>query len=149
MNLRDKLRAVGGSTGAGRERPAEAGSRDCGHLAVYRPMEEFSGAMEVRRDTVARISGLDLPFSYEVHFSNEELTGQTITMIGDEDGVAIPDQFISSNDVSCPEWIQYFKYQIFIRIPSVASALEINAKKASLNHIYITCIITIMTIRIC
>lgn len=78
MNLRDKLRAVGGSTGAGRERPAEAGSRDCGHLAVYRPMEEFSGAMEVRRDTVARMSGLDLPEPFDprrILYLDTETTG--------------------------------------------------------------------------
>lgn len=44
----------------------------------------------------------------------------------------IAEEFLSANDVSYPEWIQYFKYQIFIRIASLASALGINAKKASL-----------------
>ena len=40
------------------------------------------------------IEGIDLPQSYEVDFSNELRDGTSITMIGDENGVRIPEQFI-------------------------------------------------------
>ena len=77
MNLMEKLRAVGGSSGA--KRPERSGGEtDCRHLAVYRPMEEFSGAMEVRRDTVARMSGLDLPEPFDprrILYLDTETTG--------------------------------------------------------------------------
>ena len=46
MNLRDKLRAVGG-TGGNRQPAAEPAERDCRHFAVYRPAEEFPGAFLV------------------------------------------------------------------------------------------------------
>lgn len=71
----------------------------CNAKVYTRPVWQWSYGQ------ILKISGLDLPFSYEVHFSNEELTGQTITMIGDEDGVAIPDQFISSNDEVIYAWL--------------------------------------------
>ena len=56
MNLRDKLRAVGG-TGTNRpgDRP-EQETRDCRHFAVYRPPEEFPGALELTRDTLSLMS---------------------------------------------------------------------------------------------
>ena len=71
----------------------------CNAKVYTRPIWQWSYGQ------ILKISGLDLPFSYEVHFSNEELTGQTITMIGDENGVEIPDQFISSNDEVIYAWL--------------------------------------------
>ena len=55
MNLRDKLRAVGG-TGGTRQPAPETEDRDCRHFAVYRPSEEFPGALELSRDTLALMS---------------------------------------------------------------------------------------------
>ena len=43
-----------------------------------------------------KIEGLELPSTYEVDFSNEEHSGSSVTMIGNSDGVLIPNQFISS-----------------------------------------------------
>ena len=40
--------------------------------------------------------GLDLPTAYEVHFSNYDDVGTTITQIGNEDGVSIPDEFLQT-----------------------------------------------------
>ena len=55
MNLRDKLRAVGGTSGTRPDRPVrEAG--DCRHFTVFRPPEEFPGAWELTRETVAMMS---------------------------------------------------------------------------------------------
>ena len=42
------------------------------------------------------IEGLELPSTYEVDFSNSEHNGTSVTMIGNADGVLIPNQFISS-----------------------------------------------------
>lgn len=39
------------------------------------------------------LAGLDLPEIYEVHFANEG-EGETITVLGDKNGVAVPDQFL-------------------------------------------------------
>lgn len=43
-----------------------------------------------------QIEGLELPATYEVDFSNDEHSGTSVTMIGNADGVLIPNQFISS-----------------------------------------------------
>ena len=43
-----------------------------------------------------QIEGLELPSTYEVDFSNSEHNGTSVTMIGNADGVLIPNQFISS-----------------------------------------------------
>lgn len=43
-----------------------------------------------------QIEGADLPETYEVDFSNEEMGGTSVTMIGNADGVHIPNQFIKS-----------------------------------------------------
>ena len=59
MNLKDKLRAVGG-TGGHRPAPAEA-STDCRHFAVYRPAEEFPGAWELTAETLRRMSDREIP----------------------------------------------------------------------------------------
>ena len=42
------------------------------------------------------IGGLDLPEVYEVDFSNDEHAGTSVTMVGNADGVLIPNQFIKS-----------------------------------------------------
>ena len=59
MNLKDKLRAVGG-TGEHRTPPAEA-STDCRHFAVYRPAEEFPGAFDLTAETLRMMSDRDIP----------------------------------------------------------------------------------------
>ena len=43
---------------------------------------------------ILKIEGLPLPASYEVDFSNSRKGGDSVTMIGNEDGVLIPTQFI-------------------------------------------------------
>ena len=43
-----------------------------------------------------KIEGLELPSTYEVDFSSSEHNGTSVTMIGNSDGVLIPNQFISS-----------------------------------------------------
>lgn len=45
---------------------------------------------------ILKVEGLDLPEAYEVHFSNEELTGEAATAIGNADGVSIPDAYFQS-----------------------------------------------------
>ena len=65
MNLRDKLRAVGGAPKAERPAGAEEGKRDCRHAAVYRPPEEFPGASEVRRETLEKMSNTVLPADFD------------------------------------------------------------------------------------
>ena len=78
MNLRDKLRAVGGSSGGGGTGKTERGSRECRHLAVYRPLEEFPGALQVRRETVARMSAAALPEAFDprrILYLDTETTG--------------------------------------------------------------------------
>lgn len=44
---------------------------------------------------ILKIRGVELPANYEVHFSNRN-TGAAIIMIGDADGVEIPDQMFST-----------------------------------------------------
>ena len=43
-----------------------------------------------------KIEGADLPNAYEVDFSNNEINGSSITVIGNADGVEIPQQLIKS-----------------------------------------------------
>ena len=59
MNLRDKLRAVGGTGGT--PRPAGEASTDCRHFAVYRPTEEFPGAYDLSAETLRMMSDRELP----------------------------------------------------------------------------------------
>ena len=78
MNLRDKLRAVGGSRGKDRAEAREQGSRDCRHLAVFRPIEEFPGALDVRRETLTRMSTAELPEDFDprkILYLDTETTG--------------------------------------------------------------------------
>ena len=42
--------------------------------------------------------GLDLPTAYEVHFSNDMMSGTSKTAIGNADGVLIPDEFFLSGE---------------------------------------------------
>ena len=59
MNLRDKLRAVGGT--GGQPRPAGEMTTDCRHFAVYREASEFPGAYDLSADALRMMSSLDLP----------------------------------------------------------------------------------------
>lgn len=45
---------------------------------------------------ILKINGLDLPEAYQVHFSNDHVCGTSITMIGDADGVLIPDELLQT-----------------------------------------------------
>ena len=45
---------------------------------------------------VLLFEGLDLPVAYEVHFSNVAIGGTSVTQIGDEDGVSIPDILLTT-----------------------------------------------------
>ena len=44
---------------------------------------------------ILKLSGIELPLSYEVHFSNSP-TGESKTQIGNDDGVNIPDEYLTS-----------------------------------------------------
>ena len=49
---------------------------------------------------ILQFSGINLPQAYEVHFSNTEFCGESISQIGDETGVTIPDEmFLSGNPI--------------------------------------------------
>ena len=43
-----------------------------------------------------KIEGLELPVAYEVHFANQDIHGETKTVIGNADGVMIPDEFMAT-----------------------------------------------------
>lgn len=46
---------------------------------------------------ILQFSGIEgLPSAYEVHFSNDRIAGEAITQIGNEHGVAIPDEYFLS-----------------------------------------------------
>lgn len=45
---------------------------------------------------ILRFAGLKLPETYEVHFSGTDPGGETITVLGGPNGVAIPDEFLLS-----------------------------------------------------
>ena len=82
MNLRDKLRAVGGTPEGNRKedagRAGEPEKKDCRHLAVYRPMDEFPGALTVRRETLEKMSGTELPEAFDprrILYLDTETTG--------------------------------------------------------------------------
>lgn len=49
---------------------------------------------------ILKFSGIDLPQAYEVHFSNTEFCGESISQIGNSDGVTIPDEmFLNGNPI--------------------------------------------------
>ncbi len=60
MNLRDKIRAVGGGGGERRAAPEER-TTDCRHFAVYREAEEFPGAFELTAETLRLMSEKEIP----------------------------------------------------------------------------------------
>ena len=77
MNLRDKLRAVDGG-GVRRQTPAEQAEKDCRHFAVYRPAEEFPGAWDLTRDTLALMSEKVMPEHFDprrILYLDTETTG--------------------------------------------------------------------------
>lgn len=45
---------------------------------------------------VLKITGIELPTAYQVHFSNNKSSGDSITMIGNADGVLIPDDVLAT-----------------------------------------------------
>ena len=45
---------------------------------------------------ILKITGLDLPQAFEVHFSNSRKSGETITQIGTDGAVTIPDMYLTS-----------------------------------------------------
>lgn len=47
---------------------------------------------------ILKISGIELPASYQVHFSNTEDAGVSKTMLGDADGVQIPDEYLLTGE---------------------------------------------------
>lgn len=47
---------------------------------------------------IMKISGIELPASYQVQFSNTEDAGVSKTMLGDADGVQIPDEYLLTGD---------------------------------------------------
>ncbi|MCR5296811.1 MAG: ribonuclease H-like domain-containing protein [Clostridiales bacterium] len=76
MNLRDKLRAVGGTSG--NPRPEGEKTTDCRHFAVYRPAEEFPGAYSLSRETLGMMCGVDLPEAFDprrILYLDTETTG--------------------------------------------------------------------------
>ena len=77
MNLRDKLRAVGGSGAAKAPSPARE-TGDCRHFAVYRPAEEFPGARDLTRETLALMSEKEMPEPFDprrILYLDTETTG--------------------------------------------------------------------------
>ena len=48
---------------------------------------------------ILKIEGIELPQSYEVHFSNDRYGGETTTQIGGADGVSIPDAYLQSGQM--------------------------------------------------
>lgn len=79
MNLMDKLRAVGGSSGAKKTAAAaEPAFQDCRHTAVCRPGEEFPGAWELTGETLALMSGKEIPADLDprrILYLDTETTG--------------------------------------------------------------------------
>ena len=77
MNLRDKLRAVGG-TGEARAPASRQETRDCSHFAVYRPAEEFPGAWDLTRETLGLMSEKEMPALFDprrILYLDTETTG--------------------------------------------------------------------------
>ena len=58
------------------------------YVTASRNMEDYG--------QVLKIEGMDLPSVYQVDFSNNLLRGTSMTVLGNADGVAIPDEYIST-----------------------------------------------------
>ena len=58
------------------------------YVTASRYMEDYG--------QVLKVEGIDLPSVYQVDFSNSLLRGTSKTMLGNADGVAIPDEYIST-----------------------------------------------------
>ena len=58
------------------------------YVTASRYMEDYG--------QVLKIEGIDLPSVYQVDFSNNLLRGTSMTVLGNADGVAIPDEYIST-----------------------------------------------------
>lgn len=63
-------------------------SRGKTYVTASRYMEDYG--------QVLKIEGMDLPSVYQVDFSNNLLRGTSMTVLGNADGVAIPDEYIST-----------------------------------------------------
>ena len=77
MNLRDKLRAVDGGSIKQPAR-AEQAETDCRHFAVYRQPEEFPGAWDLTRNTLALMSEKEMPETFDprrILYLDTETTG--------------------------------------------------------------------------
>lgn len=61
----------------------------CGKTAKTRAIYQYDYGM------VLKLEGVELPTAYEVHFSNS-LSGETISQIGNADGVEIPNNVLTS-----------------------------------------------------
>ena len=58
------------------------------YVTASRYMEDYG--------QVLKIDGIDLPSVYQVDFSNNLMRGTSMTVLGNADGVAIPDEYIST-----------------------------------------------------
>ena len=58
------------------------------YVTASRYMEDYG--------QVLMIEGIDLPSVYQVDFSNHLMSGDSVTMLGNEDGVTIPTQFFDT-----------------------------------------------------
>lgn len=61
MNLRDKLRAMNSSAAKPAAKPAPPPPMDCWSKTIVRPLTEFPGAFDLRRDTLALMHPGELP----------------------------------------------------------------------------------------
>jgi hypothetical protein len=59
------------------------------HIALAGGLYRYDYGQQIR------FKGVELPENYEVHFANSE-TGQSLTMIGNADGVDIPDELLTT-----------------------------------------------------
>ena len=58
------------------------------YVTASRYMEDYG--------QILKIEGIDLPNVYQVDFSNNLMRGTSMTVLGNADGVAIPDEYIST-----------------------------------------------------
>lgn len=66
--------------------------------AVFSGLRRTRTSALYKYDTnvMLKFEGLNLPTVYEVHFSNYDNSGTAITMLGDENGVAIPNELLET-----------------------------------------------------